>query len=232
MNRPDQSLVATPTSASGSFPSPVGGISHIVRKKRKRLYGKAYDQAIGFLSIIQGNKCKYAGKYERCRGKIEHIHHPNGDPGDTHPENEEGVCGPCNTWLYNLAKAQAKTGGAKQEESEKKFEPEAFDVDDTTSIGLNQKNEPAYRRWLRIRTEPGKSPLYQQEAIYGGAEIVSCSPQASREYLKKAVSPQGMYDSVPVIVAKKQLRQIVPKLTAEWAKTAEEWERAVGDSGR
>jgi len=66
-------------------------------------------------------------------------------------------------------------------------------------IDLNREYEPAYSRWLYKRVIKRK-PLYSDEAIYGGAEAVGCSPQATRGYLNKKTSPEGIYTLVRVIV--------------------------------
>ncbi len=182
--------------------NPAREVPQIVRKNRKRLYGKAYQVTIGLLRHFQDNKCYYCHD-----ASVECIAHKDNNNLNDDPSNLVGACNRCNARISNLARGQAKLRTVKEGESEE----EIVDADDTSSIVLNQRNEPAYRSWVFRRTGDGEPPLYSHEAVYGGAESVGCSPQSAREYLKKIVSPTGPYDSVTVTVGKKLLKQIVPK---------------------
>ncbi len=81
----------------------------------------------------------------------------------------------------------------------------------STEIDINQSAEPRYRAWIKERTTRVSRPLYYEEAIYGGAEVVGISPTTTRRYLSKLTSPQGDFLLVPVTDQGRRVRQVVYK---------------------
>lgn len=166
------------------------------RNNRKRLTPQSYKIAFGLLYKAQDGSCQL------CQDPMQEIDHINHDPGDNRPENLRGLCKSCNIRQRNLS---AGLSADSVNESVKIGEQQ-----DSAEIEINRDAEPRYRKWLFERTGR-KEPLYSQEAIYGGAEIVGISPITARRYLGKVTSPQGSYWVVVVKAANRTLKQVIPK---------------------
>lgn len=133
---------------------------------------------------------------------MQELDHINGDPSDNRPENLRGLCKSCNIRQRNLS-----TGPSADSVNERVIIRES---EESAEIEINRDAEPRYRKWLFERTNR-REPLYTQEAIYGGAELVGISPVTARRYLGKATSPQGSYWVVVVKAVNRVLKQVVPK---------------------
>ena len=166
------------------------------RNNRKRLSPQAYKIAFGLIYKAQNGTCQL------CQDPMQEIDHINGDPGDRRPENLRGLCKSCNIRQRNLS---AGPSADSANESVKIGE-----VAESAEIEINRDAEPRYRKWLFDRTNR-KEPLYSQEAIYGGAEIVGISPITARRYLGKVTSPQGSYWVAVVKATNRTLKQVIPK---------------------
>ena len=170
-------------------PNPRSEIILSERNPRKRLSPQAYRLVKAILTKTQLGLCALCHE-----PGIEEIDHINGDPSDNHADNLRGVHKSCN--LRHRTKLTASV--------------EVREREDSAEIEINRDAEPRYRKWLFERT--GKpSPLYSQEAVYGGAEIVGISPVTARRYLGKATSPQGSYLVLTVREKNRVLKQIVPR---------------------
>jgi hypothetical protein len=160
------------------------------RDKRKRLSPQAYRITKALLNRVQSGQCAIC-----LKPGIEEIDHINGDPSDNNPENLRGVHASCNRRRQRGKTTDSDFGRERE---------------DSAEIEINRDAEPRYRKWLFERT--GKpSPLYAQEAIYGGAEVIGISPVTARRYLGKATSPQGSYLVVTVREKNRVLKQIIPR---------------------
>src|SRR3972149_11803653 len=166
------------------------------RNNRKRLSQQAYKIAVGLIYKAQGGICQL------CQDPMQEIDHINGDPGDRRPDNLGGLCKSCNIRHRNLS-----TGPSADSVNER---VNLAGPEDSAEIEINRDAEPRYRKWLFDRTNR-KEPLYSQEAIYGGAEIVGISPITARRYLGKVTSPQGSYWVAVVKAANRTLKQVIPK---------------------
>ena len=166
------------------------------RNNRKRLSPQAYKIAFGLIYKAQGGICQL------CQDPMQEIDHINGDPSDRRPENLRGLCKSCNIRQRNLS-----TGPSADSVNER---VNLAEQQDSAEIEINRDAEPRYRKWLFERTNR-REPLYTQEAIYGGAELVGISPVTARRYLGKATSPQGSYWVVVVKAVNRVLKQVIPK---------------------
>jgi len=166
------------------------------RNNRKRLSPQAYKIAFGLIYKAQQGSCQL------CQDPMQEIDHINGDPGDRRPDNLRGLCKSCNIRQRNLS-----AGPSADSVNER---VNLAEQQDSAEIEINRDAEPRYRKWLFERTGR-KEPLYSQEAIYGGAEIVGISPITARRYLGKVTSPQGSYWVAVVKAANRTLKQVVPK---------------------
>jgi len=164
------------------------------RNNRRRLSPQAYKMAKALLIRTQMGICALCHE-----PGIEEIDHINGDPGDNHPDNLRGVHKSCNIRQRNLQQS-IPAHSVKESVSEH----------ESAEIEIARDAEPRYRKWLFERT--GKAePLYAQEAIYGGAEVIGISPVTARRYLGKVTSPQGPYWIATVKGRNTTLKQVIPK---------------------
>lgn len=61
----------------------------------------------------------------------------------------------------------------------------------SAEMQVNGDAEPAYRNKMWELLEYGQTTMEKKRAIYGLAELIGVSPQATRDYYEKMVSPDG-----------------------------------------
>ncbi len=76
----------------------------------------------------------------------------------------------------------------------------------SAEMQANNETEVPYRNWLWAKMRLQKRVLWH-DAVYGGAEAVGCSPQASRDYASKMASSEGPFKPA----GKGRRKYLVPK---------------------
>lgn len=155
-----------------------------------------------FLAARDGEYCLMCGP-EKQHKKLD-IDHMDGDRNNWSPSNLHLLCRKHNLKLRSVsAKQHAATiraySAKNERERERKYSfPGTKMIRDlvdyrqgSPEMQANSYYELEYRNWvLEELTRLGTMRL--EDAVYGGAEVVGCSPVTTRRYLKKLTSVIGI----------------------------------------
>lgn len=156
-----------------------------------------------FLVLRDGEQCSYCGislatQNDKVSLKLE-INHIDQDPWNWRPENLNLACKGCNLGERNRASCAPRRDSANKEKEQLEGRPATRIVrtfvdyshpEAPVTMQANFLFETDYRNWiLKLVQEKGFYP--REDAVFAGAEVVGCSPQVTRVYLKKLTSSAG-----------------------------------------
>lgn len=171
----------------------------------RRLGEKSRLWCYRYLAIRDGESCCLCGMLPATRNngfnvaEILEIDHVDGDPWNWLPENLRLLCKKCNLAERNRSRC-ALSGDSAHKEREKeegcvstRVVRTAVDYSHPEAPVTMQANflfEVDFRNWIlkKVRDDGHYS---KPDAIAAGAEIVGCSPQATKSYLSKLTSSAG-----------------------------------------
>lgn len=164
------------------------------------------------LILRDGYKCQICGLSGHEIELV--VHHRDGDIRNNELDNLNFLCRSDNSKeQWRLARAKHKKRIAMTVITSQKM-GEGKGVDDvgvqysgstislqdaSAELKINRIKEPAFRKWLldELLTNPDYSEgILSRDAIYGGAEKFSCSPNTTRRYVEKMISPEGMFRQI------------------------------------
>jgi hypothetical protein len=170
----------------------------------RRLGEKSRLWCYRYLVVRDGESCHYCGAVPATRNNgnvplVLEINHIDQDPWNWLPENLNLACKSCNIGQRNRASCAPRGDSAQKERERAEGSPATRVVrsvvdyshpDAPFTMQANALFEEAFRTWLLqlIREEGFHS---EEDAVYAGAEVVGCSPQVTRQYLKKLLSSKG-----------------------------------------
>lgn len=170
----------------------------------RRLGEKSRLWCYRYLVIRDGERCHYCGASPATRNNgnvslVLEINHIDQDPWNWQPDNLDLACKGCNLAQRNRASC-APQGDSAHKERERTEGNAATRIvrtvvdysspDAPIPCQANALFEESFRTWVlqRVREEGYHS---REDAIYAGAEVVGCSPQVARVYLRKLTSSTG-----------------------------------------
>jgi hypothetical protein len=155
-----------------------------------------------FLAFRDGEWCIICGPDKKHKNL--EIDHADGDPNNWSPSNLYLVCHQHNCWLRGMdAKKHLRTIRDYSAKNVcvcvKKFSfPGTMKVRDlvdykqgSPEMQANSYFEVEYREWI-LGEVNRLGTMRSDDAIYAGAEVVGCSPETTRRYLKKLTSVIGV----------------------------------------
>lgn len=174
-----------------------------VKSKIARHYQREY------LVLRDGYKCQTCGLSGHEIELV--VHHKDGNTRNNALPNLNFQCRSDNTKLQWINMREKKTmgeamtiitsqkvGGRKNVNAE--GVPDSGCTislqDASPELKINRVREPAFRKWLldKLLTNPDyQEGILSRDVIFGGAEKFSCSPNTTRRYLEKMISPEGMF---------------------------------------
>jgi hypothetical protein len=170
----------------------------------RRLGEKSRLWCYRYLVLRDGEKCAYCGAIPATRNDgsvslVLEINHIDQDQWNWLPENLDLACKSCNLGQRNRESC-APHGDSAQKERERaegcpatRIARTVVDYSHPEAPATMQANalfEESFRTWvLQLVREEGFHS--KEDAVFAGAEVVGCSPQVTRIYLRKLTSSKG-----------------------------------------
>jgi len=162
-----------------------------------RFQANQHRLAYGFIASRDGEYCLIC---KRGTGRVKlQIDHADNDPSNWTPDNLHLLCQthnlqlrgiPVKKKLHTLCWYSAKNVCVRERTYGSIGTKVAKDTLDyrTGSVEMkaNSLFEPAFTEWLLANL-----PMVREEAQYSGAQVVGCSPETAKRYMKKLTSAAG-----------------------------------------
>ncbi len=159
-----------------------------------------HDMIYKFLVELDGEECYHCGKITSPEAPLE-VDHLDGNRYNSKPENLHLLCKSCNlqfralsttekVHIFEIDSARRVRGGGRGRDSTRVLKLLVDRSSASAEMQVNALAETRFRDWI-LGYLSAHLWITRDDAIYGGAEYVGCSPKTTEKYLKKMVSITG-----------------------------------------